>query len=70
MSSADDIMAGFRTISDALSRQAAYWEDQLAAGAPPKFLVYEAVDVIRYIAAVTRGDTDPAAGARGEAATL
>jgi hypothetical protein len=59
MSSADDIMAGFRTIGDALSRQAAYWEDQLAAGAPPKFLVYEAVDVVRYIAAVTRGDTTP-----------
>jgi hypothetical protein len=62
MSSADDIMAAFNVIAGALNRHARYWEDQLAAGAPPKALVYDAVDVIRYIAAVTGGDTEVTPG--------
>jgi hypothetical protein len=71
MSSADDIMAAFTTIADAIDRHASRLEDQLAGGAAAKPLIYETVDDLRYIAAVTRGDVTPgAAAARGEAAAI
>jgi hypothetical protein len=57
----NDIMAAFNTIADALDQRAAWLEDQLAGGEPPKWLVREAVIAQRYIAAVARGDTTPEA---------
>lgn len=57
VSSDEEILDGFRTIADAIDGLADAWEDQLAAGVPPKWLVHRAIAANRLVAAAARPAT-------------
>lgn len=57
MSSADEILEGFRVIADTLERLAETWDLELAWGVPPTHLVHRAITESRLVAAAARPAT-------------